>query len=131
MVAELERLAPADLRVTPSQPDLRYRHVVKDGVHCYLITNEGVHPVEARIQVAAAGRGSWIDPFTMERHADETSACMLPPYSSTLLCVEPHARAASQRRSAQDELQGSAEILGDIVSPVVPADAWDADSAGA
>jgi hypothetical protein len=87
--------------------------------------------VETRIEVATTGRRTWIDPFTMERRADETSACMLPPYSSTLLCVEPHARAASQRRSAQDELQGSAEILGDIVSPVVPADAWDADSAGA
>ena len=67
MVAELERLAPADLRVTPSQPDLRYRHVVKDDVHCYLITNEGVHPVEARIDASAAGRRTWIDPFTLER----------------------------------------------------------------
>ena len=130
LIAELERLAPADLRVTPPQPDLRYRHVVKDGVHCYLITNEGVHPVEARIDVSAAGPRTWIDPFTMERRADESSACMLPPYSSNLLCVEPHARAASQRRSSHDELQGSAEILGDIVSPVVPADAWGAEPEG-
>ena len=71
LIADLERLAPADLRVTPSQPDLRYRHVVKDGVHCYLITNEGVHPVEASIEVAAAGRRTWIDPFTMERRPDD------------------------------------------------------------
>ena len=89
LIAELERLAPADLRVTPLQPDLRYRHVVKDGVHCYLITNEGVHPVEACIEVAAIGRRTWIDPFTLERRPEETGDCHLPQYSSTLLCVEP------------------------------------------
>ena len=89
LIDALERLAPADLRVTPSQPDLRYRHVVKDGVHCYLITNEGVHPVEARIDVSAAGRRTWIDPLTMERRPDGTGDCRLPPYASTLLCVKP------------------------------------------
>ena len=75
--------------MTPSQPDLRYRHVVKDGVHCYLITNEGVHAVEGRIEVAAAGRRTWIDPLTMECRPGDSGECRLAPYSSTLLCVEP------------------------------------------
>ena len=130
LVAELERLAPADLRVTPSQHDLRYRHVVKDGVHCYLITNEGVHPVEASIEVAAAGRRTWIDPFTLERRPDGSGECRLAPYSSTLLCVEPLLRSAPAEGSSQDELQGSVAIIGDIVSPVVPADEWHAASEG-
>ena len=31
----------------------------------------------------------------------------------------------------QDELRGSVQVLGDIVSPVLPAAAWEAESPGA
>ena len=85
--------------MTPSQPDLRYRHVVKDGVHCYLITNEGVHPVEARIDVSAAGRRTWIDPFTLERRPGDSGECRLAPCCSTLLCVEPQPRREAESDS--------------------------------
>ena len=130
LIDALDRLAPADLRVTPSQPDLRYRHVVKDGVHCYLITNEGVHPVEARIDVSAAGHRAWIDPFTLERRPGDSGECRLAPCSSILLCVEPKPSPPTPREAPRGELQGSARIVGDIVSPAVPAAEWEAESKG-
>ena len=89
LIAGLERLAPPDMHVTPPQSDLRYRHVAKDSMHFYLITNEGVNTVETRIQEAAAGRRTWIDALTLERRPDNSSECRLPPDGSTLLCVEP------------------------------------------
>ena len=89
LIAELERLAQPDLRVTPLQPDLRFRHVIKDGVHCYFMTNEGMRPIEARIEVAATGNHTWINPLTLERRTKDSSKIRLSPYESTLLCITP------------------------------------------
>jgi hypothetical protein len=59
----IERLAPRDVRLTPAQPDVRFRHVRRDGVHHHLFFNEGSGDVRADVQVAAAGARLWLDPW--------------------------------------------------------------------
>lgn len=50
-----ERLAGIP-RITPASTDIRISHVVKDGLHLYLITNEGEQPYTGRLRVPERGR---------------------------------------------------------------------------
>jgi hypothetical protein len=86
LLAALDRLAMPDLTITPAHPDIRYRHVVKGGAHYYVLTNEGMHPVTFRAQVAAKGVSKLLDPL----HLTESEALgeiALPPYTTMLLRV--------------------------------------------
>ena len=50
---------PRDLSVFPPAPGLRISHVVKEGVHFYLLVNEGSTVINACITVPVTGRASW------------------------------------------------------------------------
>ncbi len=63
LIEAVDRLTPPDLVADSGTPDLRYRHVVKDGTHTYILWNEGASPVQTRITVATPGTASWIDPY--------------------------------------------------------------------
>lgn len=89
----LDHLAPPDLVVSPPQPDLRYRHVVKNGVHYYLLVNEGATTIRGEIRVSASGSRYLLDPMTGETasrgHGPVPLA--LDPYASAVLaCLPPH-----------------------------------------
>ena len=45
------------------RPDLRYRHVTKDGVHYYMLWNEGTAPLQTQTTVATLGSAWWVDPY--------------------------------------------------------------------
>ncbi len=86
LIDEIDRLVPVDLSVDPPSDDIRYRHVVKDGAHVYIICNEGVAPVTTRVQVAARGERSWIDPFEgVHSEARADLSLTLTPYTIRLL----------------------------------------------
>ena len=63
LIAAIDQLVPVDLRVEPAQPNLRYRHVVKDGADYYLLFNESRAPMRFTIAVAATGDQWWLDPY--------------------------------------------------------------------
>jgi alpha-L-rhamnosidase len=63
LLATVDRVVPVDLRVTPAQPNLRYRHVVKDGTDYYLLFNEGREPLRGAVQTVATGEAWLLDPF--------------------------------------------------------------------
>ncbi len=52
LAGKLRGILDPDLKADPPAPDLRYTHRVKNGVHFYLVTNEG----ETRIQTRVAFR---------------------------------------------------------------------------
>ena len=63
LIAAIDRLVPVDLRVEPPQPNLRYRHVVKDGSDYYLLFNEGREPMRFTVAVATHGAMWLLDPY--------------------------------------------------------------------
>ncbi len=86
LVAQIDRLVSPDLIVEPPQPDLRYRHVIKDGLHYYMLCNEGNEPLRFRCRVGAPGAALWVDPFTLEEKARVVELA-LEPGTTGLLCV--------------------------------------------
>jgi hypothetical protein len=55
LVRRLDAGAPADVCVTPATPGLRLRHVIKDGLHCYMLFNEEKAPIEMTSHLSAGG----------------------------------------------------------------------------
>lgn len=53
-----------DIRADPAAPDLRYVHLVKEGIDFYLLVNEGDRPIETRVTVGCQGAAEWFDAWT-------------------------------------------------------------------
>ena len=93
LITANDRLTPPDVILTPPQFDVRYRHLVKNGEHFYILANEGAHNVAANIQVAAKGKRSWVDLFKGAETAiivpDGEIPLALAPYTAIVLRVVP------------------------------------------
>ena len=88
LVAAIDAHVEADLICTPRHPEVRYRHIIKDGAHYFLITNEGFDPVETTIETNVAGRRCWIDPYGTEvSEMSDDEVGVLPPYHLRLLQI--------------------------------------------
>lgn len=73
LISAIDALVSPDLVVCPDAVDLRYRHVVKDGIHYYLLWNEGLAQIETTITVTKEGAAAWLDPLAVE----ETEAAII------------------------------------------------------
>ncbi len=62
LLQEIDRLTKPDIQVTPASPDLRVRHVVKDGADYYILFNEGETQLDVNLKTSAAGRAVMLDP---------------------------------------------------------------------
>jgi hypothetical protein len=90
LVAAIDVLCPVDLSIAPHAEDVRYRHVVVDEEHLYILCNEGMAPVSVDVHVAAQGIASWVDPWRDEaKPVDGTPAVTLAPYTTMILRVTP------------------------------------------
>jgi hypothetical protein len=90
LLSLLENLAPPDIRTSSCQPDLRCRHVIKDGLHYYLFVNEGLQKLDTQVALTIAGSKTWIDPFRIETSlAEEPFTLSLEPYTTKILAVDP------------------------------------------
>jgi len=70
---------------------LRYRHVVKESIHYYILVNEGLTPLRTTLTVSAEGRATWIDPLAMTATAAvEPLALVLEPYTLRILQITHH-----------------------------------------
>ncbi len=49
-------IVPLDLKVSPGAPALRMRHVLKEGMHFYLLFNEGKVPISVNIEHPNSGK---------------------------------------------------------------------------
>ncbi len=87
-LAAIDRLVPPDLTATPPAPELHYRHVIKEGIHYYILANEGLTPLSTTLTVSAAGNTTWIDPLALtETEAAGPLDLILEPYTLRILCV--------------------------------------------
>jgi hypothetical protein len=67
LMGRIDKLVPPDVRVSPQTPDLRARHVVKHGIDCYLLFNEGQNVIDVRLDASAEGRWFLLDAQTGKR----------------------------------------------------------------
>ncbi len=68
LVRRIDELVPVDVRVSPGSPDLRMRHVINNGIDCYLIFNEGQQDMRVNLELSAKGRRFLIDARTGRQH---------------------------------------------------------------
>jgi len=69
LVRQIDRLVPVDVRVSPTTPELRVRHVVKYGMNCYILFNEGQKDINVHLNLSAKGRRFLLDTETGKRQA--------------------------------------------------------------
>ena len=83
---------PRDLVTETPVLDLRVSHVVKEGVHFYLLVNEGGEAITTRFTVPVMGRAAWWNAWdgTITPAAyDGTYPLTLGRRESIILCIEP------------------------------------------
>ena len=82
----VDALTPVDVRAADAQPDLRCRHVIKDGLHYYIFVNEGLLPLQTRLSVGAGGVMAWVDPYQAAMTpVDGVIELVLEPYTAKIL----------------------------------------------
>lgn len=86
LIESLDRIAPRDLAVTPPQPDLRYRHVRKEGQDFYLLFNEGEGTVEFELELSAEGERFILEPLTAQVKPLE-GRIILSPHQVTIITL--------------------------------------------
>ena len=87
----IDRHVPSDLALTPHHHDVRYRHVIKNGHHFYIICNEGLAPVSAAVRVSVKGRGDWLDPLHNSCEPAGPDPCLsIAPYTTLILHIPPN-----------------------------------------
>ncbi len=86
---------PRDAVIAPAADDLRISHVVKGGMHFYLMTNEGDAPICGDVHIPVAGRAEWWDAWNgtiSAAHAHQGRyRVALTPRESCILAIDPAA----------------------------------------
>jgi hypothetical protein len=72
LVKQIDRLVSVDVQVSPTTPDLRVRHVVKYGIDCYILFNEGQKDIDVRLHLSDEGQRFWLDAETGRPDAIDT-----------------------------------------------------------
>lgn len=57
----IDSLVPRDIQCSPPTPDLRYRHVEKEGKHFYILFNEGEDTLATSIEFSVKGINTLLD----------------------------------------------------------------------
>lgn len=67
LVNRIDRLVPVDVRLSPKSMDLRVRHVIKNGMNCYLLFNEGQQDMRVKLNLSVKGPRFLMDTQTGRR----------------------------------------------------------------
>ncbi len=62
----VNKLVKPDLMLNPTSENIRYRHVIKNGVHYYILFNEEETPVRTEVKILVEGDMYWLDEFSGE-----------------------------------------------------------------
>ncbi len=88
LVEKIDEMVPADIRVSPQNPDLRVRHVIKGGIDCYLLFNEGQEDMDVSVDFSVKDRRFLLDPQTGERQRiDENTEVSLARHEMKIYAV--------------------------------------------
>ncbi len=69
LLQKINSLIPKDISFSPAVPELRVRHLAKDGIHYYIIFNEGQEDLEFRLTASAKGQRYLLDPQSGQQNA--------------------------------------------------------------
>jgi hypothetical protein len=84
----LDKLVNPDIILRPSSGSIRYRHVIKDSDHYYIIFNEEANELYINITIPLNGIYQWLDPFTAEKcQQDREGMVHFSPYELKVLRV--------------------------------------------
>jgi hypothetical protein len=88
MVRVVDDLILVDIVLDPSAENIRYRHIVKEGDHYYIIFNEESGEVNAKIKIPVNGKREWLDPYSDEAVVEWNDENMLfKPYELKVLRI--------------------------------------------
>ena len=73
MIAAIDKIVKPDLILSPASANIRYRHVVKDKIHYYILFNEEETDVNARIRFSIPGDYILTDPYSMKTTESKSS----------------------------------------------------------
>jgi hypothetical protein len=89
LVSVLQKKLVPDLILTPSSENIRYRHMIKDGIHYYILFNEEQTPVKTNIKISVKGKQFWLDEFSGEAvPASRNKPIDFDPHELKILLVE-------------------------------------------
>lgn len=88
-IRKLDELAPPDVKVSPPAPDLRLRHVVKEGLDWYILFNEGESDIRFKLGTKTTGTRVLLDPQTAAgRQLAPDAEIALAPHAVHVLAVK-------------------------------------------
>jgi hypothetical protein len=87
--AAVNKLIKPDLLLNPSSENIRYRHVVKNGIHWYILFNEEETAVSTIVKIPANGNHYWLDEYSGEaRKAEMDKPVDFEPHELKILMIE-------------------------------------------
>jgi len=85
----IEKLFEPDLKLNPSSANIRYRHVVKEGIHYYILFNEEETSVTTEVKVSVKGKQYWLDEFSAEaRKVQKDKPVEFEPHELKIMMVK-------------------------------------------
>ena len=89
LIQAIDKLTPPDVQVMPVAPDLRARHVLKEGKDYYLLFNEGDQDIELQLNLSVKGKQVLLDPVSgQSRVLPGGSTLRFTRYTMHILLVE-------------------------------------------
>lgn len=83
------KLVKPDLLLNPSSENIRYRHVVKNGFHYYILFNEEETAVSTEVIIPVNGNQFWLDEFSGEaRKVQKGKPVDFKPHELKILMIE-------------------------------------------
>ena len=64
LIASIDKLTKPDLLLSPSSPNIRYRHIIKGDDHYYILFNEGESVVRTKLKLNVSGEYHWLNTYT-------------------------------------------------------------------
>lgn len=87
LVAAIDAAAAPDVTISPACPELRVRHLRKNGDDFYLLFNEGAAAIEFSLQTAVPGRRLELDAVSGSVDGESDGTISLPAYGTKLFCI--------------------------------------------
>ena len=113
---------PRDLVTDAPAPSLRVSHVVKEGVHFYLLVNEGDEAIRTRVSVPVTGRARWWNAWDGSVSdaplAEGGYPLTLGRRESIILCIDPAEVLLPAEGLLPAELPMNTSLPADAAAPV-------------
>ncbi len=89
LIASVDKLITPDIILSPPSQNIRYRHVIKEGYHYYILFNEEETAVTTNLDIPVKGKMWWLDQYSGKgTEAIETYDLFFNPFELKILMVK-------------------------------------------